>query len=710
MYVARTILIIAGWLVCQSGMAQSVTDSIYHEMQVAGTDSLRLSLMGELAYLLRNRLPDSALHLSQRMLREAQGKDLKVISGRAHNLIGSIYLKKGEWDKVVFHYDRAGHYFAQIPDSMRLADVHQGLGNYYRQRGEFARALDEYIKCRDLRARLGNPRSLAYVYLNIANVYSLTNDHPAAIRQYKEALALIQQHGTPDDIALNHTNLGVSYLRIGDYDAALDHQQKALAIYRQTGSLLGACATLINLGETQSERKNFQAAEAHFQEALPLAQKINSPTFLASLYNNLGKLYNTRRQPAKAIEMLLRSLEVATPEDFTEQALEAHRLLAQAYEQKNDYRLALSHERSYQALQDTLLNRQTTAQLNELKTQYETAEKERQIHALQLDSRINQAQNRLLTIGLLAALLLGGLALAAYIQRRRSAARLAAEKQKTESLLNEKNRLYDELRQMQDRLILNEKMTSLGQLTAGIAHELNNPINFITTGMAAVSMNLDELRPLTDRLARLPGSENPAEEAAAISAEMQRLGASDSLEEIHQLMNSVQLGAERATRIVASLRTFSRDTGEAFMPVNLHESIEDALTLLHNKTRDGILIHRHLGELPLVPGQFGRLNQVFLNLLDNAIQAMGSQGELFITTYADAQYAYVRIRDTGPGMDADTQRRIFEPFFTTKEVGQGTGLGLAISYGIIKHHQGDIDVQSSPGQGATFTIKLPLQG
>jgi hypothetical protein len=250
---------------------------------------------------------------------------------------------------------------------------------------------------------------------------------------------------------------------------------------------------------------------------------------------------------------------------------------------------------------------------------------------------------------------------------------------------------------MQDQLILNEKMTSLGQLTAGIAHELNNPINFITSGLAAIRMNLRELQPIAQ-----------ARDADDLAALMAQTDAADNLAEIGQLMQSVQLGADRATRIIASLRTFSRDTGEAFMPVDLHESLEDALTLLGAKLRDTVGIHKQYGSLPLVPCQYGRINQVFLNLLDNAIQAVGAGGELFLATWPDDHYAYVSIRDTGPGMDPDTQRRIFEPFFTTKEVGQGTGLGLAISYGIVQQHRGDIEVQSRPGQGATFIVRLPL--
>jgi len=681
------------------GHAQSAVDSLRQAIASASDDSLRLSLVGELAYTLRNRLPDSTLLLARQMLAQAERRDWKLLTGRAHNLMGAVYLKKGDWDSALFHYQQAKQHFAAVPDSLRLADAHQGLGNYYRQRGQYAKALDEYIRCRDLRARLGNPRSLAYVMLNIANVYSATEDYPAAINQYRQALALVQKHGSPDDIALNHTNLGVCYLRIGNYPAALEHQQQALATYRQTGSLIGVCAALINLGEARSAAGQPAAAEAHFLEAIPLAQKLDNAAFLAAIYNNLGKVYLDSRQPARAIAMLRQSLTVATPEDFTEQAQEAHRLLARAYEAGKDYRQALLHERQYQSLQDTLLGRAAAAQLNELKTRYETAEKEREIAALTLARRIDEGRRRQLQIGLLAALALGALALAAYWQRRRSSARLAAEKQKTESLLAEKNRLYEELRHMQDQLVLNEKMTSLGQLTAGIAHELNNPINFITSGLAAIRLNLDELEPIT----RAPAHD--VDQQAALLTQTQ---AAANLTEIGQLMQSVQLGAERAARIIASLRTFSRDTGEAFMPVDLHESLEDALTLLGPKLRDSVAIHKQYGPLPLVPCQYGRINQVFLNLLDNAVQAVGAQGELFLATWADEHYAYVSIRDTGPGMDPDTRRRIFEPFFTTKEVGQGTGLGLAISYGIVQQHRGDIEVQSAPGQGATFTVRLPL--
>jgi signal transduction histidine kinase len=178
-------------------------------------------------------------------------------------------------------------------------------------------------------------------------------------------------------------------------------------------------------------------------------------------------------------------------------------------------------------------------------------------------------------------------------------------------------------------------------------------------------------------------------------------------EELQTLMKTIINGSQRTSDIIQGLKIFSRDTGDELLPYHVEEGLETALTLLHHKLKNKIRVEKSYQFNGVIQCQISKINQVFLNVLDNAIQSLEEEGCIFIETKAGAGACIITIRDTGAGMDAATKNKIFEPFFTTKEVGKGTGLGLAISYAIVQQHRGNIAVDSTPGKGATFTITLP---
>jgi signal transduction histidine kinase len=241
-----------------------------------------------------------------------------------------------------------------------------------------------------------------------------------------------------------------------------------------------------------------------------------------------------------------------------------------------------------------------------------------------------------------------------------------------------------ELRQAQVQLVQSEKMASLGRLVAGVAHEINNPVSFIATSVA----------PLRRRIERA---------AAAGSPDVQKL-----LGEADEIVGIMARGAERTAAIVKDLRSFSR-LGEAQRKaVDLHDGIEVSLRLLESRWREGVVVHRDFGALPPVECDPGQMNQVFMNLLSNACDAIAGSGNVWIATRPDGDAVEITIRDDGAGMPPEVQARVFEPFFTTKDVGAGTGLGLAISHGIVTAHGGTIAVESVPGAGTTFRVRLPV--
>ena len=242
---------------------------------------------------------------------------------------------------------------------------------------------------------------------------------------------------------------------------------------------------------------------------------------------------------------------------------------------------------------------------------------------------------------------------------------------------------YGELKNAESQLVHSEKMASLGRLVAGVAHEINNPVSFISTNIA----------PLRRRLGQ----------AAALAP----LDAKRALAEAEDITGIMARGAERTAAIVRDLQTFSRLDESSRKEVDLHEGLDVTLRLLEPRWRGRIVIHRDYSALPALECDPGQLNQAFMNVLANACDALSGEGNIWITTRVEDETLTVTIRDDGAGIPADVIDRIFDPFFTTKDIGSGTGLGLAISHTVIAAHGGRIDVESTAGRGTTFRITLP---
>jgi signal transduction histidine kinase len=264
---------------------------------------------------------------------------------------------------------------------------------------------------------------------------------------------------------------------------------------------------------------------------------------------------------------------------------------------------------------------------------------------------------------------------------------------------------YRELQATQMRLVQREKMASVGQLVAGVAHELNNPIGFVFSNVSTLDDFVGRLRAMLDeyRSVALPESER-----ARLDERRGALKVDYALKYLDSMIQGIREGAERARKIVQDLRIFARDQDEVWQPVDLREELESSLTLLNHLLKDRVAVHRKLADLPAVECIRSQIDQVLLNLLANAGQAIPGSGEITVETRVENGEAVVAIGDTGPGIPPEIIGRVFDPFFTTKPVGEGTGLGLSISYEIVKKHGGEITAESPPGGGAVFTVRLPL--
>jgi signal transduction histidine kinase len=271
---------------------------------------------------------------------------------------------------------------------------------------------------------------------------------------------------------------------------------------------------------------------------------------------------------------------------------------------------------------------------------------------------------------------------------------------------NKLKRAYKKLKSTQAQLIHAEKMASLGQLVAGVAHELNNPINFIYS-------NLDHLQDYIGRLKRVIQIYSGIIPSHRAKAELIEKTKNDVeldfiFEDLDKLIHAFYNGAERTKDLVWNLRTFSRSDDREPLEVDIHECMENSISLLAHLYKHRISLHRNYGNIPKIMGYTSHLNQVFMNLLANAGQAIQGQGDVWITTYCPGDKIITSIKDNGKGIPRKFLNKIFDPFFTTKVRGKGIGLGLSVSYSLIEKHKGKIWVESQEGLGTTFTVELPI--
>ena len=271
---------------------------------------------------------------------------------------------------------------------------------------------------------------------------------------------------------------------------------------------------------------------------------------------------------------------------------------------------------------------------------------------------------------------------------------------------NELEKAHSELKVKQSQVLQQEKMASIGNLAAGVAHEINNPMGFI-------SSNLNTLGKYHDRLTTFLNSLSSfAEDGGGSLEEVRGLRASLKIDyilgDLKDLIAESLEGAERVRRIVQDLKSFSRVDEAEFKFADINQCLESTVNMVWNELKYKASVVKEYGDIPAVKCYPQQLNQVFMNLLVNAAQAIEGPGEIKVRSFEEGGAVCVSISDTGCGMPEEHLKRIFEPFFTTKEVGKGTGLGLSIAYDILKKHKGEIRVKSEVGKGTTFTVVVPV--
>jgi PAS domain S-box-containing protein len=273
----------------------------------------------------------------------------------------------------------------------------------------------------------------------------------------------------------------------------------------------------------------------------------------------------------------------------------------------------------------------------------------------------------------------------------------------------EQQQLIARLSEAHDQLLQSEKMASIGQLAAGVAHEINNPIGFVNSNMGTLRHYVGTLLAVIDQYGQAVQQAAPG---SPLAAQIEAIGRKADLgylkEDIADLVSESMDGLKRVKDIVQALKDFSHVGQMDWQYADVHSGIDTTLNIVANEIKYKATVEKHYGKLPEIKCLASQLNQVFMNLLVNAAQAIQSKGVITIATGSSEGWVWIRISDNGCGIAPENLKRVFEPFFTTKPVGSGTGLGLSLSYSIVNKHGGRIDVASKPGVGTVFTIRLPV--
>ncbi|MDX9715609.1 MAG: DUF3365 domain-containing protein [Dissulfurispiraceae bacterium] len=290
---------------------------------------------------------------------------------------------------------------------------------------------------------------------------------------------------------------------------------------------------------------------------------------------------------------------------------------------------------------------------------------------------------------------------------------LSRRNEELQHTTNELKQAYTELKSAQSHMLQHEKMASIGQLAAGVAHEINNPVGFIMSNLNTLKKYTERIRNFMDLQSEavrkgIDEKYNMSDVQQTIESALKDLKIPFILEDTNNLITESIEGAERVKRIVQDMKSFSRVDQSEQKLSNINEGLDSTINILWNELKYKTTLTKEYGDIPFTRCNLGQINQVFMNILMNAAHAIPKQGQITVKTWSNDSHIFVSISDTGIGIPEDKLNRIFEPFYTTKDVGKGTGLGLSIAFDIIKKHGGDISAKSEVGKGSTFTIKLPV--
>ncbi|RRA99934.1 tetratricopeptide repeat-containing sensor histidine kinase [Larkinella rosea] len=652
----------SNWMAC----AQSPEiDSLKRQLIQQRADTNRVRRLNRLGHLYLDIKPDTSYRLAQQAYRLAQQLDDKPGQARGLNLMGSSLSNLGDYPKAIRFFQQSLQISRSIHDLPAISSVLNNMASPYQAQKDYKRVL------------------------------SLSQEAQQVFDQ-------VHRKDTQRDVrtyAILYCNLGETYLLLNQLDSADYYLKKATPLTEQEKGRIVLDHNLYLLGDLHLKRHDTTTALSYYRRALVAAQQSNSTVTLADIYLSIASLYQATGAIDSSIVNARRALAAGQQTNYLDGILSASKLMTKLYEGRNNTQ-ALRYFKVAVAAKDSLFSQEKIKQLLTLGFE----EQQRQQEQVALEASY---QNRIRLYGLTGlvavVLLVAGLLWRTNQRQRRSNQLLTRQKTELDQQRSKAEQALGELQTTQAQLIQKEKMASLGELTAGIAHEIQNPLNFVNNFSEISGELVQELK----------------EEASAGRLE-DVLAIADDLTMNLQKINH---HGKRADSIVKGMLEHSRSSTGERQVTDLNALTNEYLKLAYHGLRakdkdfNAQLVTNfdaNLSPIELVPQDMGR---VLLNLYNNAFYAVaerqktapeGYRPKVTVSTQRSQGKVEIRVKDNGTGIPESVKAKIFQPFFTTKPTGQGTGLGLSMSYDIITNgHGGSLEVETQTGDGTEMVVRLP---
>lgn len=634
------------------------TDSLHAELaKRSGKD--RVEVLHQLVITIWLNYPEQAMEYGEEALQISRDANDKILESQSLRLIAGVHYYQGDYETSLDFNIRALNMALEVGDSVLINNGYNNLGLLYYNIGDYQTSLDYLLRSIAIKRRIKETYGLATTINNIGRVFEHVGDFKTARMHFSDALQVALDNDVPDQVVFSRNNIGNTYIKEENYEEALDYFIKGRQVAEEIGNINWGAVSLRGIGAVMQSRGDYDSANYYFHKSLKDCREISDKKGISESYHMFARLALEEKSLIAAQAMLDSSHLYAKELKLRKQLLENLQLYTSVYTQLNDFEKVADYQARYINLRDSLfqdvISRNLTLIPQKIDDEADRIELAKQRTTL-------EARNRIYITSILLIVPLAGFLVLLLIKNR----------SKTKELL--KN--TEEIKRTQKLLITSEKLASLGLLSAGIGHEINNPLNFIKNG------------------------------SLALKKVLKKEGVNDEHFQPH--FHAIDEGVERATSIVKSLGNFSRGSHEMTEACDVKGIVKNCLVMLQNNTRGRVEFNVDIVDDCMVLGNEGRLHQAFLNIISNAEQAIEKKGQIVISGSKNEDSLHLTVKDNGMGIGEESIPKISDPFYTTKDPGSGTGLGLFITFSIIEEHGGTIDIESKLGIGTTVTVTLPL--